>query len=174
LAIYGGIGLWRVLASTLARRWRPVVVVLAFCLMVPSTVMSIVVFLVGTLNPAGPGYYYIGREENEALDWLQAEAETDALVLASPTFSLYVPLRGLRVVYAHPFETLEAEERQEAVDDFYKGLDCSVVEREDVNYIVVGPRERLLADGREMCPITGQGVFRSSDGEIVIYEVLNN
>ncbi|MBN1311947.1 MAG: hypothetical protein JXB30_11050 [Anaerolineae bacterium] len=172
LAIYAGIGLWRVIVPAFARRWRMVVVVLALCLMVPSTVMAVVVFLVGTLNPAESSYYYISREENEALVWLQAKR--DSLVLASPDFSLYIPSRGPRVVYGHPFETLKAEERQAAVGNFYKGFDCGVVAREGVDYIVVGPRERSLADDHEICPITGEEVFQSSNGEVVIYEVSGN
>jgi hypothetical protein len=166
--------LWRVIAPALARRWRPVLVVLVFCLMVPSTVMAIVVYLVGTLVPAESGYYYTNRAENETLGWLRVEAEPGALVLASPTFSLYLPSQGLRVVYGHIFETLKAEERHEAVDDFYMGQDCSVVARESVDYIVVGPREQSLTDGREICPISGEAVFQSSDGTVVVYAVSGN
>lgn len=171
LAIYAGIGLWRVIVPALARQWRSVMVALVFCLMLPSTVMAIVVFLVGTLNPTQSSLYYVSRAENETLDWLQSEAEPNALVLASPTFSLYLPMRGLRVVYGHLFETLKAEERQRAVDDFFTGQECSVVAREGVDYIVVGPREKSLTDDREICPIAGEVVFQSSDGMVVVYAV---
>jgi hypothetical protein len=54
------------------------------------------------------------------------------------------------------------------VIDFYSGLDCSVVEDEGVEYILVGPRERALSDG-EMCPVQGDPLFRSADGEVEIY-----
>lgn len=171
LAVYAGVGLCRVIALALARRWRPVVIVLVFCLMVPSTVTAIVVFLVGTLVPAESGYYYTSRAENEAFSWLRADAEPGALVLASPTFSLYLPSQGFRVVYGHTFETLKAEERQEAVDDFYKGQDCSVVAREGVDYVVVGPREQRLAGSHDICPIPGDEVFQSSDGTVIVYAV---
>jgi hypothetical protein len=171
LAIYAGIGLWRIIAPALARRWRPVIIVLAFCLMVPSTVLAIVVYLVGTLNPAQSGYYYTNSAENQALSWLQDDAKPDALVLASPSFSLFIPEHGLRVVYGHPFETINAEARKQAVDAFYRGQDCGVVAREGVDYVVVGPREQTLAGGQEMCPVAGTEVFHSADGEITIYEV---
>ncbi|MBN1427680.1 MAG: hypothetical protein JXB07_04790 [Anaerolineae bacterium] len=172
LAIYGGIGLWRVIVPAVAKRWRPVVVVLVFCLMTPSTVTSIVVYLVGTINPSvEAGYYYISREEGEVLAWLQAEAEPGDLVLASSELSLHLPSRGFRVVYGHPFETLKARDRQKAVENFYSGVNCDVATREKVDYIIVGPRERLVAGDHEMCPITGNQVFQSSKDEIVIYEV---
>lgn len=174
LAIYAGIGLWRVIVPSLARRWRSVAIALVACLMLPSTVMAIVVFLVGTIHPTQSGLYYVSRMEDQALDWLQVDAEPNALVLASPTFSLYLPPRGFRVVYGHIFETLNAEERQRAVDDFYKGRDCGVVAREGVDYIVVGPREQKLAGGRDMCPVPGEEVFRSSDGTVIVYAVSGN
>jgi hypothetical protein len=174
LAVYAGIGLWRVVAPAAGRRWRPVVVVLVFCLMLPSTVMAIVVYLVGTLNPSQSDFYYMSRTDYGALNWLQAEAEPSSLVLASPSLSLYLPSRGFRVVYGHVFETLEAEERQQAVNDFYQGQDCSVITREGVDYVVVGPREHELADGRTICDISGPTVYQSSDGGLFIYAVSNH
>ncbi len=171
LAVYAGIGLWRVIAPALSRRWRSVMIVLIFYLMIPSTVMAIVVYLVCALNPTQSDFYYVSRTENDALDWLQADAKPNALVLASPGFSLYLPPHGFRVVYGHIFETLNAEVRQKAVDDFYKGQDCSVIAREGVDYVVVGPREQSLAGGHDICPIPGDVVFQSSDGTVVIYAV---
>lgn len=171
LAIYAAVGLWRVIIPALAQSWRLVAVVLTYCLLVPSTVMAIVIPLVGTLSPTPGSLYYLSRDEIGALDWLGAEAKPDALVLASPGFSLFVPVEGLRVIYAHPFETLHADERRAAVVSFYNGVDCSVVAREGVDYIVVGPRERLLSKSGTICPLPSEEVYRSADGEIAIYAV---
>ncbi|HOA24869.1 MAG TPA: hypothetical protein PK607_03680, partial [Aggregatilineales bacterium] len=95
-----------------------------------------------------------------------------AVVLASPELSMYLPAYGLRVVYGHPMETIRAEERKQAVAAFYEGTDCTVVQDEPVQYVVVGPRERKLAQG-SMCPVRGEEVYHSPDGgEVVIYAAL--
>lgn len=51
LAIYGGRGLWRVLALPAPPRWRPAVVILAFLPFLPTLILTIVLPLFGTLSP---------------------------------------------------------------------------------------------------------------------------
>lgn len=171
LAVYAGRGLWRVVAPLLPSRWRLVVVVLAFCTFIPTTVLAIVLPLVGTLDVAEGYPYYISREELDAFDWIESHTDEDALILASPQLSLYIPTRGRRVVYGHPFETLDPAHRAQAVLDFYSGTDCAVVDSEGVDYILVGPRERKLSVAGEMCHLSDLPVFRSPDGDVLIYAV---
>ena len=106
------------------------------------------------------------------MSWLEAHASPpDAIVLASPDSSLYLPIYGLRVVYGHPFETLHPVDRKQEVTDFFQGVACSVIGREQVRYVFVGPEERRLAGAHTMCPIPGHAVFSSTDNEVVIYDV---
>src|SRR5262249_23721395 len=93
----------------------------------------------------------------------------DAVVLSSPEVGLFLPTFGLTVVYGHPFETLHAAQRLEEVNAFYSGSDCSVVAKEKVGYIFVGPNERRIAASGQMCPITGEKVYETKDGEVAIY-----
>ncbi|HEC23247.1 MAG TPA: hypothetical protein ENI95_10060 [Chloroflexi bacterium] len=170
LSVYAGRGLWRVIVPRIRVRWRPLAVGAAFGLFAPTVVLAVVLPLVGTFSPEAGHYYYISQDEYDALTWLEENADPGTLVLASPDLSLFIPVYGHRVVYGHPFETLHAEERQQAVLAFYAGEDCRVVDEEGVEYIVIGPRERNLAasDGAA-CPVDGEPVYRSPDGEVVIY-----
>jgi hypothetical protein len=65
---------------------------------------------------------YIHRSEENALRWIQQNANQDDLVLAEPDLSLYIPAKtGMRVIYGHPFETVDSEARLTEVQQFYAG-----------------------------------------------------
>lgn len=173
LAVYAGRGLWRVIIPKITERRRGLVVALTFALFMPTLVIALVgpMFASLDMKQKDGGLYFLGRSELEAVKWLERNAR-GAVVLASPELSMYLPAYGLRVVYGHPMETIRAEERKQAVAAFYEGTDCTVVQDEPVQYVVVGPRERKLAQG-SMCPVRGEEVYHSPDGgEVVIYAAL--
>ncbi len=169
LAVYAGRGLWRVLVPLFASRWQWVIIVLVFSLFVPTVVVSIVLPLAGTLSPGEAYFYYISRDESQALDWIDTYVGPDEVVLASPEMGLFIPTRGPRVVYGHPFETINAQERRAEVLDFFAGVDCGVIDREGVDYVLVGPREQALAGDGTICPLPDFEVFKTSGGKVVIY-----
>jgi hypothetical protein len=92
---------------------------------------------------------FLNRDEMAALDWLRQRAPAEAVVLAAPQTSLFIPAwAGQRVVYGHPFETIQADERESIVKDFFTlpvGAE-RVLNAFNVEYILVGPRERALGD----------------------------
>ena len=64
-----------------------------------------------------------------------------------PRLGGFIPaFAGQRVVYGHPYETINAKVREQQVKDFYAGtIDrAQVLRDETVDYIIVGPRERKL------------------------------
>jgi hypothetical protein len=114
---------------------------------------------------------YLTMNEASALNWLQANAPREAVVLASPEMGGFIPaFAGQRVVYGHPYETVNAEAREQQVKDFFAGtIDQAQLLRDDgVAYIIVGPRERKLgAFDAAQLPI--EEVF--SSGDVVVYRV---
>jgi hypothetical protein len=79
------------------------------------------------------------------------------VVLASPAVSLWLPAWvNARVVYGHPYETLQASTKRQAVLEWYRaqpGFDCTALlngqyafedRRYHVSYVVYGPREQAL------------------------------
>ena len=166
LSIYAGRGVWRVLVPLVGRRLRPILISVIFLLAAPTTVLVITLPMAGVA--ARDGRLYVTDEETALLDWVTDNTPGDSLVLASPDYSLYLPARGRRVVYGHPFETLHAEEREREVISFYAGVDCSVVPNEGVDYVVVGPREHALGQGEKECPIPGELAVRFGDVELYV------
>jgi hypothetical protein len=82
--------------------------------------------------------------------WIEQFADSDALILASPEMGNYIPAQtGRRVLYGHPFETVEAEKEEAAVSSFFEGLltedqAVEMLEMRGVDLIYYGPREKSL------------------------------
>ena len=76
---------------------------------------------------------------------------------------------GARVVYGHPYETLNAEQKQKQVLDWYTapdGTDCSaLLNQYDVRYILYGPEEQKL--GQTSCLADLQMVAQF--GDVAVY-----
>ncbi len=95
-------------------------------------------------------HFYLTRGEAAAMQWLAEHTPPDAVVLAAPETGMFIPaLSGRRVLYGHPMETIEAPRYRELTGDFFrrcfKGAQAwAFLQREGVNYIFLGPRERAL------------------------------
>jgi hypothetical protein len=121
---------------------------------------------------------FLYREEVQAFDWLRENLPEDAVILAAPESGSFLPAwTGLRVVYGHPFESIQSENRKQLVERFYQGK-FSLSEQKkflaenSVTAILWGMRERVIANPeveyilKQTCPIG----YRSE--QITIYLVV--
>ena len=114
----------------------------------PTTVLVVILALGGGLqhNPR----LFVSADEAAALDWLREHAPPDAVVLASPEMGLFVPAwSGSRVVYGHPFETVDAERTKSRVEIFFAAGTsdadrAAMLSEWNVSFVLAGPRERGL------------------------------
>jgi hypothetical protein len=134
----------------------------AFCALTPIFLVSMA--LLAAL--AGGPWFYLSDGERAALEWLRDEGEPNAVVLCAPQMGLFVPAwGGQRVVYGHPFETVDAERRKAQVEAYWAG-EMSPTERESflrenrVRYVLVGSRERESGERR-----LENGEWRMENGE---------
>jgi hypothetical protein len=139
--------------SYVSRRWRTRLFVVA----VPLMAMSFLLVMAISLRVEAGAF--LERDYAATFQWLRANTRSDDVIMASPTVSLWVPAWvGARVVYGHPFETLNAESREQAVLAWYG--DSAESNCEDalsngayrVQYVIVGPQETALGETR--CPET--------------------
>ncbi len=100
------------------------------------------------LDPA----IYMAQTEMDALVWIANHAEGGDIILASPEMGLFIPAyTGKRVLYGHPFETVDAARQEAMVIDFFRNgrqveaVEAFVVEH-DVGYVFLGPREDILGE----------------------------
>ena len=95
---------------------------------------------------------YLHRDEAEVMAWLEVNTQPTDIVLASPATSLFIPAwAGNRVLYGHPFETIEAREKKALVEEFFREGLGGQAGREIVrlyrpDYLFYGPRERELGE----------------------------
>jgi hypothetical protein len=101
----------------------------------------------------------VSRAELAAYAWLEQHAEGD-LVLAAPETGLRLPAySSVRVVYGHPFETVNADERKREVLSFFEGTSMDLLD--DADFVFYGPRESVLG---EIALPEGWVIAHSADG----------
>ena len=86
---------------------------------------------------------YLDQDLAAGLKWIATNTSENDLVLAGPEDGLYVPsYTGRRVIYGHPFETVQAEQERafleeiffdEKEDDYYG----SALEKRAVDYVLI-------------------------------------
>ncbi len=111
------------------------------------------------------------RDEFDGLMWLESNLPRDALVLASPEMGLFIPAyTGRRVLYGHPYETVNATQMEELVLKLFRDLDNGNYEnlhKEEVSYLFYGSREQEIAG--ETFDLNFEPVY--SSGEVQIYKI---
>jgi hypothetical protein len=151
------------------------VAVLALVLALPTTFLVLVIGFFGMLthDPA----LYLTRSEDQALIWLANNSPADALVLAAPETGLLIPAHtGRRVLYGHPYETVDAEKEKAQVVDFFQGnlsSPSALLDQRGVDFIFYGPRERRLGALPEEIGI--RQVYSSGvpdEDQVIIYQVM--
>jgi hypothetical protein len=147
--------------SHIPRRWRYRVMMV--CL--PIILASHLVVLFLPLRPLAVddrpnrSGLLMERDYTSAFDWLSRRVNSNDVILAAPSTSLWVPAwTGARVVYGHPTETPDARVKRRAVLDWFDGvavdegclavLDGAISTAGPfrVHYVLVGPNERELGE----------------------------
>ncbi len=114
----------------------------------PTLFIVLIVGWVGmqTRDPA----LYLSYAEDQALRWVVDHTSPDAVILAAPETGLYIPAwTGRRVLYGHPFETIEAAAQKEEVLRLLAELSKTAqpapgLRKARIDYVFYGPREGKL------------------------------
>jgi hypothetical protein len=119
---------------------------------------------------------YLSRDEANAFSWIKINTPQDAIILSAARTGLLIPAyTGRKVIYGHPFETVNADQEFQLVESFFKNP--SVIETgvglEDffssrgVDYLFIGPAERALGDAP--VDLNLDPVF--SSGQVTVFRV---
>jgi hypothetical protein len=115
-ACLGVIGLQRITRDS-TRKWLwP----LTFSLSILTNALLILagIFGVQSHSPA----IYLEKPESQALAWISSNTPMNSIILASPDMGLFIPAdTGRKVLYGHPFETVNAEQEKALVQNFFEG-----------------------------------------------------
>ncbi len=118
-------------------------------------------------NPQNIAGIMLDRSYIASFQWLRENSEQDDVILAATEVGIWIPgYTGDRVVYAHKFETLNADRNREALNTWYQTTEpdqcAATLQFFEVAYILFGPEERKLSDapvcleGRELLAQIGQ------------------
>ena len=167
LVILAGIGWRQVVWARLAPRARP----LALTGLALAAGLSNGLVYAGTLSVAPRAaslpLLFLTSDEAAGLAWLGQHAQGE-VVLAGPEMGLFIPARAYaRVIYGHPYETVNAEASRQAVEAFFSGKAAPVdfLAEHPASYIFYGPREQKLG---ALPPLPGWHVA-FQQGEVSIY-----
>jgi len=142
-----------------------------FCFSLPTNLLIILAGFYGIQSHSSAIYLTVNEES--ALEWVENSTPAHSLILASPEMGLFIPAdTGRRVVYGHPFETVNAEQEKDKIETFYgnklssEGTYLYLLDKKP-DYIFWGPREQKI--GRpailEELPVVYQ------NGDIKIYSL---
>lgn len=159
------------LENRVGQRVRSIAIA-ALVLTFPTLLLVLLVGQFGAL--ARDPFLYLTRGETQAFSWVRSNTAADALLLAAPQTGLYIPAHtGRRVLYGHPFETVDAEVEQTAVTSFFANAAANPLAAQDflakrkIDYVFYGPREQLLG---QMPGLPELSVIYSQAG-VTIYRV---
>jgi len=142
-------------------------------LSIPSVILVLLIgqYGVQTHDPR----FYLTSGEAQAFKWIEENTASRALILASPETGLYIPAwTGRRVIYGHPYETVNAEEEKRAVTRFFQGMEeneqyyTDFLSQRQVDYVFLGLRERQLGKLPELDALS----LVYSSGDVEVYEYL--
>ncbi len=158
-------------------KWRAPALIALIVFIVPTNVFVLVIPLYGAVAAPESGLeagMLIQTDYWHTIQWLDDHGEKDAVVLASPNISLWIPAYTQQVVvYGHPFETVPADLRLDQVREWYRGLDCTTLLSDavpfHVKYIFWGPQEKDLSfdeDNDVTYPDTGKCIDEIPENRI--------
>jgi len=119
-----------------------------FSLSLPS--ILVLLLLAGFGINSRDARLYLTSDEMNAFNWIADNTPVNAVILASPDTGNFIPAQtGRRVLYGHPFETVNADDQKQKVVDLFEGtipLHAALAQLNEFNisYVLFGPREKLL------------------------------
>lgn len=127
---------------------------------------------VNAINNNDP-IFFINEDIVKAVEWLETNAEEEAVILAKEENGLIIPaLARFKVVYGHPFESINAEETRIVVSDFWSNKlsdnqSRNFLEEYNVDYIFCE-----FTNNINNCPAITQSLeIEYKAGNVAIFQV---
>jgi hypothetical protein len=138
-------------------KWRAPSMIALIVFIVPTNIFVLGIPLFGVIAAPESGLkagMLLETDYSHTLEWFQQNGEKDAVVLASPNVSLWIPAYTEQVVvYGHSMETIHADLRLDQVEAWYRGQDCTTLLSGQVpfhvKYILWGPQEKDLGEDKD-------------------------
>lgn len=135
--------------TRISRRIRPYVFALCIPIIAISQIFILFLPILPVMggNPGNAVGIFLEQDYVAAYQWLEARTSQNDVILASPVVSAWIPgWAEARVVYGHPYETLDAAVKLRQVNEWYSGAaNCTaILDEYDVRYVLYGVEEAKL------------------------------
>ncbi len=124
---------------------------------------------------------FLTRYESEAYHWMRNNLSLDSLILAGEQSGLLIPAwSGQRVIYGHPYESVEANNNKEIVNAFFSGMldidaQADLLCNHKIDYILWGYREReIYVEPPAVLILPGFTKLIFANRDVSIYQVLSD
>ena len=123
-----------------------------FVFVLSSLTNVMIIFSGLSLVKNGNELMVITQDEKAAFVWVAQNSSTGDIVLGSPSLGNFIPGRtGRKVVYGHPFETVDAQVREEEVNSLYENFLSMEEQRQylidqSIDWVIQGPREITIGE----------------------------
>ncbi len=155
--------LLRVFLNSRYSRRTKFIIILSICLVLPSNLL----IFSGSVNAINnqDQFFFIDKGLVNSITWLTRNHSHGDVILADVENGLKIPALGpFKVVYGHPFESIDADQTEQSVNDFWSGK-MSISESE--NFFSEYKVDLILCEYKnnvDECPIT-------KDNHKIIYDV---
>lgn len=142
--------------------------IMLFILIIPTNIVLLLATRQGVDMKDNQLYLSVG--EVNAMAWLEKNTQQDDVILAAPETGLFLPAHtGRRVIYGHPYETVDSTMERSVLTNYFQGglEDSTFYLLERADYIFSGPRESELGEG--YVPPNGSIVYQNS--EVILYRL---
>jgi hypothetical protein len=116
---------------------------------------------------------FLPRSDYQGLEWIKANAKVEDVILADTNLSVFIPaITGRRVVYGHPFESIDANNVRVEVEDLFTGRatgSMDVIEKYSIDFVLVRRAELNSLHFQEEVDLN----LAYENGSIIIYRVIN-
>jgi len=119
---------------------RKTLTIILFFLVIPTNL--IVVFSGINAVAKKDSQIYLNSSIINATKWIESFTDKNALILADKNSGLLIPAKtGRRVIYGHPFETINSEKEELFVEEFFTGKQPlediqKVLEQRRIDYVL--------------------------------------
>ena len=144
VSLFGVVGLWQ-LARTRVNTFRRLFAVVVLL----SIVTNIIIVSGGIIASSKKDLHvYLFNSERDAFHWIEEQRLPGSLVLASVRSGLLIPAyTNWRVLYGHPFETVDAYQRENEIERIFRGKYSeqeiqSFIRQKRIDFVLLGPLDR--------------------------------
>jgi hypothetical protein len=145
-----GLGIWAL--TYLSSKKKDIIWKIIFPLSIISNIFTVLLAGYGIIRH--DPLFFISTQQAQAIEWIKINTPSNALVLTSAQLGVIIPAQtGRRVIYGHPFETVNALQERNNIEKFFAGdLDTAqistFISQRNIQFIIFDASDGMWGSNR--------------------------